>query len=179
MSRPGAVAVAATLWCVVVVVAASVVWIVIDRAGQGVVPTSQADAPGTGSAPPQRHPASRVKPSQPTDGPHPTRAGRSPSRTTAPSGTVSSRPSAEPPTVPVRRGSWSGTAGHLAAQCRGQVASLISTYPNPGWGYVIESRGPGIVRVRYQREDRYVTVSARCVSGSPQYAVIASAPGDD
>lgn len=81
----------------------------------------------------------------------------------------------------VRRASWSGTAGHLVAQCRGPVASLVSAYPNPDWGYVIESHGPTVVRVRYNRvgEDRFVTVSARCESGAPHLAVSSAVPGDD
>ena len=42
-------AAAAVLWCALVAAVASLVWVVIDRAGQGVVPTSQAEAPRTGS----------------------------------------------------------------------------------------------------------------------------------
>lgn len=95
--------------------------------------------------------------------------------------TTHSGSSIQPPTVSVRRGSWSGTAGHLVAQCRGHVGSLVSAYPNPDWAYVIESQGPNVVRVRYKRvgEDRFVTVSARCVDGTPRLDVTSAVPGDD
>ena len=182
MSRPRTVAAAAVLWCALVAAVASLVWVVIDRAGQGVVPTSQAEAPRTGSVPAPHRPRSRMTPSQPAGSHHSARAGPSaPTTATAPPETRSSPSSTPPPTVSVRRESWSGIAGHLVAQCRGQVGSLVSAYPNPGWGYGIESRGPSTVRVRYKRagENRFVTVSARCVSGTPHLDVSSVVPRDD
>jgi hypothetical protein len=177
MSRPRTVAAAAVLWCVVVAAVASLVWVVIDRAGEGVVPTSQAEAPGTGSLPVPHHPRPSATPSGPSGGHHTVSGGP----TTAPPGPTGSPSGIQPPTVPVRRESWSGTAGHLVAQCRGPVGSLVSAYPNAGWGYAIESRGPNVVRVRYKRvgEDRFVTVSAQCVNGTPGFSVSATVPGDD
>jgi hypothetical protein len=83
--------------------------------------------------------------------------------------------------VAVRRASWSGTAGHLVAQCRGLDGSLVSAYPNAGWRYAIDARGPRVVRVQYSRlgEDKTITVSAQCAEGTPQFTVSSGVPGED
>ena len=175
-------AAAAVLWCVVVAAVASLVWVVIDRAGQGVVPKSQAVGPATGSVPVPHRPRSGMTPSSPASTQRPASAGPSaPTTATTPPQTPSSPSGTSPPAVAVRRESWSGTAGHVVAQCRGQIASLVSAYPNPGWGYAIESRGPSTVRVRFKRsgEDRFVVVSARCLNGTPHLEVTSAAPADD
>jgi hypothetical protein len=173
MSRSRTVALAAVSWCAVVAVVASLVWVVIDRAGQGVVPVSQAELEPSGTP--------SVRPT--TTGP----PGPSGHRSRGVTASAPTRTSTTSPTTPTGRpaafhvGSWSGTAGHLVARCRGLVGGLVSAYPNAGWRYVIEARGPSVVRVRYLRigEDRSTTVSARCSDGVPQFSVGSDVPGED
>ena len=51
MTRLRTALLAALLWCGVVAVVATLVWVVISRAGQGVVPVTQPQADLTGSLP--------------------------------------------------------------------------------------------------------------------------------
>jgi hypothetical protein len=182
MNRLRTAVVGAAVWCAVVAGVATLVWVVIDRAGQGVVPEAQPQADVTGSLPvPGNGRSSQHTSPGPTLAPRPTR------RTTGlPS--LSARPStspvtvAPPPVQPTRqRRSWSGAAGHVVAECQGSTIGLVSAFPGTGWRYTILDRGPGQVLVRFQRlgEDRFVTVSARCVAGAPRFAESTAQAGDD
>ncbi len=182
MSRLRTAVVGVAVWCAVVAGVATLVWVVIDRAGQGVVPDAQPQADVTGSlpVPGDGRPTQRTSAGQ-TLAPRPTR------RTTAPQPAPSSSSSSPvtvspPPPQPSRqRRSWSGVAGHVVAECQGPAVGLVSTFPGTGWRYTILDRGPGQVLVRFQRlgEDRFVTVAARCVAGAPRFATSAAQPGDD
>jgi hypothetical protein len=80
-----------------------------------------------------------------------------------------------------QRRSWSGPAGHVVAECRGTAAHLVAAYPNAGWRYLIGSRGPALVQVRFVRvgeDGRAVTVQARCGAGVPDFTLPPHEPGD-
>lgn len=190
MIRLRAAVLGAVLWCVVVVAVSSLVWVVISRAGAGVVPATQPQADVTGSLPvpghghsPRGRPSLGVTPSpRPSHRPS---SGGTPS--SEPTGTsVPASPSLSPtvpssPSAPAaQRRSWSGPAGHVVAECRGTSVRLVAAYPNAGWRYLIGSRGPGLVQVRFLRvgEDRSATVQARCRSGVPHFTLPTRQPGD-
>lgn len=197
MSRVRTVTVSAVAWCVVVAVVATLVWVVIARAGAGLSPTGEPRADSTGSLPAAQHRGSH----------HRGHATPSPSRTTAPGSpgtpqsSASSAPtspstgpavarsstppppasshSAPPPTA--QRRSWSGDPGHVVAECRATSVRLISAYPNTGWQYQILSRGPGAVAVRFRHlsgDDR-LTLRARCVAGTPHFSTSDGGGGGD
>lgn len=185
MIRLRAAVLGAVLWCVVVVAVSSLVWVVISRAGAGVVPVTQPQADVTGSLPVpgghSGHPSPGV-----TLTPLPTHSssGGTPSSPTTtpvtPPPTSSSATSAPPAPVAQRR-SWTGPAGHVLAECRGTAVHLVAAYPNAGWRYLIGSRGPALVEVRFVRvgeDGRSVTVQARCVAGVPHFTLPPHEPGD-
>lgn len=186
MSRLRTAVVGAAVWCAVVAGVATLVWVVIDRAGQGVVPEAQPQAdvtgslpvPGTGRSPQHTSPG-------PTLAPRPTRRTTglpAPSPTSPLTSPLTSPSTVPPPVQPARqRRSWSGAAGHVVAECQGPTIGLVSAFPGTGWRYTILDRGPGQVLVRFQRlgEDRFATVSARCVVGAPRFATSTAQPGDD
>jgi len=207
MSRPRTVLVGFAVWCGVVAAVASLVWVVIARAGAGVVPASEPQAAATGSLPaphqrlhspsasagvvlsprhsssPEADPATttttRAAPAT-TAGPAPLSAS-DPTSSPAPVLPSSVATSAAPPAAPAaQRRSWSGAAGHVVAECRATAARLVSAYPNTGWRYQILSRGPASVRVRFLQngDDNGVTVTARCVAGVPHFSVSGKEPGD-
>lgn len=181
MSRLRTAVVGVAVWCAVVAVVATLVWVVIDRAGQGVVPEAlpQADVTGSLPVPGNGRPVQHTSPGA-TISPRPTRrtTGTSaPSSSSSPPVTVP-----PPPPQPIRqRRSWSGAAGHVVAECQGPSVGLVSTFPGTGWRYTILERGPGQVLVRFQSlgEDRFVTVAAGCVAGAPRFAESTAQPGDD
>jgi hypothetical protein len=190
MSRARTVAVGLALWCAVVAVVASLVWVVVGRAGAGVLPSAQPQADVTGSLPvPHSRSAGDVSPgvvlTPRTSSSGPSAPPGSP--TTEPtSGATSSPPSSSsstpaPPAPTAQRRSWSGIAGHVVAECQGTASRFVSAYPNTGWRYQIFARGPAEVRVRFLRigEDHGITVTARCVAGVPHFSVSGHESGDD
>jgi hypothetical protein len=180
MSRSRSLVLGLAVWCGVVAVVASLVWVVIARAGAGVIPETTPRPATTGSLPvphetdrPGRHPSpgTVLTPGSSAPGTVPTSSGAS-SPTTATSA---------PPAPVAQRRSWSGVAGHVVAECRGTPARLVAAYPNAGWGYQILARGPAVVQVGFHRngEDHGITVTARCLAGVPHFSVSGAAPGDD
>jgi len=187
MNRSRTLLVAVAVWCGVVAVGATLVWVVIARAGAGILPEATRQTAVTGSLPvPQPRSGQHTGPgvvlsprtsatTHPTATPHPTAAG---SPTSSPR---SAAPSSTGPTPPdAQRRSWSGTAGHVIAECDGAEARLVSAYPNAGFRYQILTRGPGQVRVRFLRlgDDDGITVIAQCVAGAPRFSTIGHEPGD-
>ena len=177
-------AVGVAVWCAVVALVATLVWVVVGRAGAGVLPGAQPRADVTGSLPvPRTHPRGHQSPGAvgsslpPTAGPTPRSTVSAAPTTPAPS----SPPSSGVVAATAQRRSWSGTAGHAVAQCQGPTVQLVSAYPNTGWRYQILARGPDSVRVRFLRigEDHGITVSARCVGGVPRFSLSGHAPGDE
>jgi hypothetical protein len=178
MTRLRATVLVAVLWCGVVALGATLVWLVISRAGAGVVPLTQPQADLTGSLPVPTGAESSAGPARPSSpgvhvSPHPSRTA-TPSRSASTGSSLSSAPSSSspPPPVPQRR-SWSGSAGHLVAECSGPSVGLVTAFPNAGWRYAVLSRGPAQVGVRFTRvggDDRSMTVGARCVSGVPRFS---------
>ena len=74
MSRLRTAVLGGAVWCAVVALVASLVWVVIDRAGQGVIPEAQPQADVTGSLPVPGDRRPGVDPSPgPTLGPRPSR----------------------------------------------------------------------------------------------------------
>ena len=62
------------------------------------------------------------------------------------------------------------------------MVRLVAAYPNEGWRYLIGSRGPGLVQVRFVRvgeDGRWVTVQSQCVSGVPEFTLPPHEPGDN
>jgi hypothetical protein len=186
MTRLRTAVLGAVLWCGVVVAVSSLVWVVIARAGQGVVPVSQPQADLTGSLPVPGHGHRSGHPS-----PGVTLSPR-PSDSSSPTGTPPTTPVVPPPTSPAstppptgpqaERRSWSGAAGHVAAECRGSSASLVSAFPSADWRYTVLSRGPVEVRVRFTKtvgDDKSGIVAARCVSGIPHFSLSGDTRGDD
>ena len=184
MSRLRTAVVGVAVWCAVVAGVATLVWVVIDRAGQGVVPEAQPQADVTGSlpVPGNGRPVQHASPGA-TISPRPSRRTTAPApSSSSPAGSTSSSPATVAPPQPTRqRLSWSGAAGHVVAECQGPSVGLVSTFPGTGWRYTILDRGPGQVLVRFQRlgEDRFVTVAGRCIGGAPRFATTAVQPGDD
>lgn len=191
MNRTRTVLVALGTWCAAVALVSTAVWVVIVRAGQGVVPVGDPHAAGTESlAVPHRHhdskhPSHRRTSHAPSS--RPTTPG-TPSPTTSHSATTtppSSQPSGTHSSTPApphaERRSWNGSAGHVVAECRASTARLVSAYPNTGWRYQVMSRGPGLVRVGFRRvgEKEGIEVTARCLSGAPHFSVSSWEPGDD
>ena len=118
--------------------------------------------------------------SPPTDSPSTTATAPS-SPAVVPPPTSSSASSSAPPAPVAQRRSWSGPAGHVVAECRGTAVHLVAAYPNAGWRYLIGSRGPALVQVRFVRvgeDGRAVTVQARCGAGVPDFTIPPHEPGD-
>jgi hypothetical protein len=185
MIRVRAAVLGAVLWCVVVVAVSSLVWVVISRAGAGVVPMTQPQADVTGSLPvPGQGGGHSHRPSPGvTLTPVPTHSssGGTPSSgaTTTPAAPPTS--SSTPPAPAAQRRSWTGQAGHVVAECRGTAVHLVAAYPNEGWQYLIGSQGPALVQVRFVRvgeDGRSVTVQARCQAGVPHFTLPPHEPGD-
>ena len=198
MSGRRAVLVWVTGWCLVVVAVSTVVWAVIGRAGQGVVPVAEPEGQSTGSVPvpsrshhPSPHPsrspsrtptASTSAPpttppattsSAPVTVPPTTAPTSAPPTTSSPAQPTSPTSSAPPPPPDTRRGSWSGSGGGVVAECTGSRISLVSAYANAGWRYEIGDRGPDRVEVKLSQtgeEGREVDVRARCASGAPAFS---------
>lgn len=178
MSRSRSLVLGLAVWCGVVAVVASLVWVVIARAGAGVIPEATPRPATTGSLPvphetdrPGRHPS-----------PGTVLTPRSSAPSTTPSTSSAPPTTTPPPPAPAaQRRSWSGTAGHVVAECRGAPARLVSAYPNAGWRYQLLARGPAVVQVGFRRigEDHGITVTARCLAGVPHFSVSGHAPGDD
>jgi hypothetical protein len=179
MSRSRSLLVALATWCAVVTVGATLVWVVIARAGAGVVPQATPQAAVTGSLP-VPHPRSGLRTSPGVVlTPHPSApAASSTGPTSAP--TSAAPPTPPPSPLPVtQRRSWSGTAGHVIAECRSTEARLLSAYPNAGFRYQILARGPAAVSVRFLRPDEDgIAVTARCVAGAPHFSTTGHEPGD-
>ncbi len=179
MSRLRGALLAALLWGGVVAAGSTLVWVVISRAGQGVVPLTQPQADVTGSlpVPGDDRPGTRVSPGV-------TLSPRPPRTTAAPptGGTTTATPPVTPPPAPApQRRSWSGSQGHVVAECAGGTARLVAAFPNAGWRYAIVTGGPALVSVRFVHEvgdDNAVTVEARCLSGVPRFTP-APRSGDD
>lgn len=187
MTRLRGALLAALLWCGVVAVVSTLVWVVISRAGAGVVPLTQPQADVTGSLP---VPASETRPAAPVS-PGVTVRPR-PSHSTAPAApstaTTTTTPAAPPPSSPStpsssssrppsgpapQRRSWNGNEGHVVAECEGRSIRLVTGFPNPGWRYAVLSRGPTLVEVRYDAigtESWSVTIQARCLAGAPHFS---------
>jgi hypothetical protein len=177
MSRPRTVALGLAVWCAVVALVASLVWVVIARAGAGVLPTAEPRPDVTGSLPVPGSHATRSPGPGATHSHHPSSpSGSGSSPASSPSATTTTAP----PAPVVQRRSWSGVAGHVVGECRGPASRLVSAYPNTGWRYQILSGGPAAVQVGFVRigEDHGITVTARCVGGVPEFSVSGRESGD-
>ncbi len=183
----------AVLWCLVVVAVSSLVWVVISRAGAGVVPVTQPQADVTGSLPVPGQSGGAHGPSagvtltplpttdSPSSGASTSATPVVPPPSSSSSTSTSSASTSAPPAPVAQRRSWTGPAGHVVAECRGTAVHLVAAYPNAGWRYVIGSRGPALVQVRFVRvgeDGRAVTVQARCGAGVPDFTVPPHEPGD-
>ena len=136
------------VWVLVVALGSALVWVVISRAGDGVV---SSQAPITSA----------------TDEPEP---GRTPKPSTSPGTTPSD--SAEPATSdPVRR-TWQGVGGQVTVSCQGSAASFVNAIPDSGFVFEIDDRGPDRVRVEFERDaddDQRSRIEVSCVDGTPRF----------
>ncbi|MFC7360448.1 hypothetical protein [Nocardioides astragali] len=153
MRPTSSLAVGVAVWLLVVAVGSTLVWVVISRAGDGVV-SSQPPAPATGQPTPDasaRSPRSESNPSTSSPSPSPS--------------------SSTPPAAGPARRTWQGVGGQVTVECRGPAASLVNAIPDSGFGFEIDDRGPDRVRVELERAsdgDRS-RIEARCVDGIPVF----------
>lgn len=169
----------AAVWLLVVAVGSALVWVVISRAGEGVV---SSEAPvSTAPESPGRTSGSSASP-LPTPSPSPT--GRTPPATDPPEPSPSSSPPPEEPSEdpsdppddppdqqPVRR-TWQGQGGLVTVECRGSSASLVSAIPDSGFGVEVDDRGPDRVEVEFEGRgeiDARSRIRSSCVGGAPTF----------
>ena len=147
MSRYRNAALAVGAWLLVVTGGAVLVWTVISQAGEGV-----AGAP----------PVVQAGSSDPS--------GRPSSTQSSPGGTPSSDPTASSGAV---RGTWNGAGGVVIAECSDGAITLVSTYPDSGWKYEVDERGPASVRVEFETSDEEtrVRVEGVCADAAPSFSV--------
>ncbi|WP_299929588.1 hypothetical protein [uncultured Nocardioides sp.] len=135
------------VWMLVVALGSALVWVVIARAGGGVV---SSESPVTTT----------------TDQPDPGRTRTPRTRPSTPSATT------EPTTEdPVRR-TWQGPGGQVTIACRDAAASFVNAIPDSGFIFELDDRGPGRVRVEFEREtddDERSRIDASCVAGTPTF----------
>ncbi len=171
-------ALALLLWVLVVAVGSTLVWVVISRAGEGIATRGNALAPTT-DLPPTNDAARRQRlSSRPpaSVSPAPTlRPSDPPATTTAPS--TSAGPAAQ-------RRSWSGSAGLVIVDCRGDAASLVVAQPSAdGYAVEVKDRGPSRVEVEFQgrgdEDGAEATIVASCVGGVPVFGRGASGDGPE
>ena len=144
------VALAVGAWLLVVTGGAVLVWTVISQAGEGVAGT------------PPVVEASATRTDRPSDGPS-----SSPSSQASP--TSGTSPSAE-----AVRGTWSGAAGLVIAECRGSAIRLVSTQVASGWKLdPSDDTTSEFLRVEFETSDERtrVRVEAVCVDGAPSFSV--------
>ncbi len=181
---------AALVWLAVVATVSALVWVVISRAGDGLVASDQplvttrgaATAPRTPSSRPSRTP-SRTPSNDPSRTPSPTpskepSATSSPSAVVTPSAAPSSAPPAssssptEQPSTAMRR-TWQGQPGSIVVSCGATGIRLVSAQPVNGFRAEVH-REDDLVEVDFEgREDEdglHVTVEARCVAGVPSFS---------
>ncbi len=155
----------AVVWLVVVTAGAALVWTVISDAGAEVAGELPTTTTGTSTG---GQPAS--EPPSPT-------ASQTASPTASPTATGPAAPSTSTPDQPEQpadpeRRSWQGAAGVVVAECRGGAISLGSAQPNSGWWIEVDDAGPDNLRVEFENaDDARVRVEARCVDGTPSFAV--------
>ncbi len=144
MSSPRTILTAVAAWLVVVALGSTLVWTVISRAGEGIVPTIGPGVAATTTAP----------------------------GTGRPSPTRSEQPS-DRPAAPARR-TWQGPGGLVTVECRGSVITLVATSADAGFTVAPGSRGPDEVRVGFEgqgEEGRESDVRAHCLDGTPDFEV--------
>ncbi|MCW2766117.1 MAG: hypothetical protein JWO11_2076 [Nocardioides sp.] len=185
VSRAALVGVAT--WLVVVAVGSTLVWVVISRAGAGVVSSDQtafgsstSPAPQPSSSAPSKDPSksSSGRPSQqPTVTTSPS---ESPTGPASPAGGASgpaTQPATSapepPPPVTARRATWQGPGGRVVAECRGASVSLASAQPNGGYAIDVGDRGPEQLEVEFEGRDSGAKfhVTAVCSGGAPRFSV--------
>lgn len=147
------------VWSLVVALGSTLVWVVISRAGEGVVSSS-----GTPAATFTDQPSSPVTSTEPSGSP-----------STQPPASVSTNPSptSTPQTVtPVRR-TWQGVGGQVTVECRGSAASFVNAIPNSGFGFEIDDRGPRRVRVELEHggDGGRSRIEASCLDDTPIFEV--------
>ena len=141
------------VWLVVVASVSALVWVVISRAGDGLVSSGQPlmTTEGEMAAPP-RTPSARPS--------------RTPSRTPSNDTSATSAPGEE-------RRTWQGQAGSIVAACDATGIRLVSAQPANGFRAEVKDED-GVLRVEFEgREDQSgtdVSVLARCVGGVPSFS---------
>lgn len=186
------------VWLMVVALTSTLVWVVISRAGQGVLEASgslpdgaspstpgitRGVRPDTGGASPSQGESVRpsASPSPGTAEPTMTSPSESVGSTTPPQATGPAQPgettasSGSAPTStssPAERRVWQGSAGVIVVECRDRGIRLVGAQPNSGWSVEVEDDGPETVEVKFRekREDGdEVEVHAQCEGGKPNF----------
>lgn len=182
------------VWVAVVLVASTMVWAVISRAGREVVVVSDPQAGGTGGAagtvqvrpgnrlthrPSSGHtrggPSTSADPSSstdPSDGPTTPPTHSTTSSSPKPGGGSSS--SGGPVAV---KDTWTGRPGSIALECTGSVRSGLVVVPADGYRWELDDRTSSAVKVKFERtsSEGEVEVWASCQSGVPRF----QADGED
>lgn len=159
-------------WLVVVALGSTLVWAVISRAGEGVV---SGNGPATAGALPGPPASSGTRTASGPSSEHSSSPGTTPSDTGAPtssSGPATDQPSGTPgrPAVEAERRTWQGTGGLVIAECTGPSIRLVATAPDDGFKVEVEARGPGTLKVRFERTGEQggeTVVTGVCGDGSP------------
>jgi hypothetical protein len=147
------VALAVGAWLLVVTGGAVLVWTVISQAGEGVAgtpPVVEAEATKSGGRPSDK-----------------------------PSSSASPTSGASPTSDPVR-GTWSGAAGLVIAECRGTAIRLVSTQVASGWKLdPSDDTTSELLRVEFETSDERtrVRVEAVCAEGAPTFSADTRAKG--
>lgn len=187
-----------TAWLMVVTVGSAMVWTVISRAGDDLLPTSspafrastaaapEESAPAAGGVPQPTSKATIIRPKRP-DPPLPSTGASSPpaepvapptpSTTTDPDDWDGDR---DDETSPPVRATWEGTGGLVIVECRGWEIRLIGAPADSGYRVDVLARGPRRIRVQFTaqtQEPELTEVYSSCRYGRPRF-YSRTGPGD-
>lgn len=189
-----------TAWLMVVTVGSAMVWTVISRAGDDLVPTSspafrasvaavpEESAPPAGGVPQPTSKPMIIRPKRPKrpDPPLPTTAASSPAD--EPGAPPASSPTKDPDdwdngdddSTPRVRATWEGTGGLVIVECRGWENRLIGAPADSGYRVDVLAGGPRRIRIQFtaQTQEREITeVYSSCRYGRPRF-YSRTGPGD-
>lgn len=195
-----------TAWMMVVTVGSAMVWTVISRAGDDLVPTyspafrasvpevPEESAPAAGGVPQPTSKAIIIRPKRP-DPPLPTTAASAPppDPVAPPAPSPTKNPDdglddgvndgvndGDNDSAPLVRATWQGTGGLVIVECRGSEIRLIGAPADSGYRVDVLARGPRRIRVQFsaQTEEPELTeIYSSCRYGRPRF-YSRTGPGD-
>jgi hypothetical protein len=185
-----------TAWLMVVTVGSAMVWTVISRAGDDLVPTSspafrasaaaapEESAPPAGGVPQPTSKAMIIRPKRP-DPPLPSTAASPPAEPVAPPTPSATKDPDDwdgdrEETPPLVRATWQGTGGLVIVECRGWEIRLIGAPADSGYRVDVLASGPRRIRVQFTaqtQEPELTEVYSSCRYGRPRF-YSRTGPGD-